>query len=236
MRVPRSIADRFIVTEQRGATPAVAVGKCGGDHGRVTVKTVGLGMYVGEQWLFQDLDLRVEAGECLVLAGRNGSGKSTVLHLLYGLRAPAAGTIEVAGHTPDERDVRFRQKVAVLLDDSELFVELSPRQHLELLLGTFDADLTDVDGWLAHAGLAERADVHAYYLSAGQRRRLLLLGAIARPHDVLLLDEPERALDHQGKTWLEEVVQQERDLGRTVVIATHHPPLTDVADHVVRLG
>lgn len=193
-------------------------------------------MYVGEQWLFSDLDLDVGPGECLVLAGHNGSGKSTVLHLLYGLRAPSAGTVEVAGTTPDERDRDFRQKVAVLLDDSELFVELSPRQHLELLLGTFHADLTDVDAWLEHAGLDERADVHAYYLSAGQQRRLLMLGAIARPHDVLLLDEPERALDKQGKEWLEEIIQQERDQGRTVVLATHHPPLTDVADHVVRLG
>jgi ABC-2 type transport system ATP-binding protein len=193
-------------------------------------------MHVGEHWLFEDLDLDVGAGQCLVLAGDNGSGKSTLLHLLYGLRAPTKGTIEVAGQAPDERDAHFRRAVAVLLDDSELFVELTPRQHLDLLLSTFEADPAAVDGWLAHAGLAERADVHAYHLSAGQRRRLLLLGAIARPHDVLLLDEPERALDAQGKEWLAEVVEQERTEGRTVVIASHHPPLTAVADHVVHLG
>jgi ABC-2 type transport system ATP-binding protein len=201
----------------------------------VTVKAAGLGMHAGEQWLFRGLDLDVAAGECLVLVGDNGSGKSTVLHLLYGLRAPSEGTIEVAGEEPDERAVSFRRKVAVLLDDSELFVELSPRQHLELLLTSFDADGAVAD-WLAAAGLAERADVHAYYLSAGQRRRLLLLGAVARPHEVLLLDEPERALDGQGKAWLAELVEQERAAGRTVVLATHHPALLEVADHVVRLG
>lgn len=198
----------------------------------MTVKAAGLGMHVGEQWLFRDLDLDVAAGECLALVGDNGSGKSTVLHLLYGLRAPTEGTVEVAGQEPDERAVAFRRRVAVLLDDSELFVELSPRQHLEMLLGTSDG----VDDWLAAAGLAERADVHVYYLSAGQRRRLLLLGAVARPHDVLLLDEPERALDVQGKEWLTELVDRERAAGRTVIMATHHPPLLEVADHVVRLG
>lgn len=201
----------------------------------MSVNAGGLGMYVGEQWLFRDLDLHLAAGECLVLTGDNGSGKSTLLHVLYGTRTPTDGTVEVAGQAPDERDVTFRRKVAVLLDDSEVFVELSPRQHLDLLAATFGGD-DDPDAWLAHAGLAERAEVHAYHLSAGQRRRLLLLGAVARAHDVLLLDEPERALDTQGKEWLADLVQQERDQGRTVVVATHHPPLLDVADQVVRLG
>jgi ABC-2 type transport system ATP-binding protein len=201
----------------------------------MTVTAAGLGMRAGDHWLFRDLDLDVGAGECLVLAGDNGSGKSTILHVLYGVRAPTEGTVEVAGAPPDERDAAFRRRVAVLLDDSELFVELTPRQHLDLLLSSFDAE-DDPDEWLAAAGLTERADVHAYHLSAGQRRRLLLLGAVARPHDVLLLDEPERALDVQGKEWLTEIVDLERDRGRTVVMATHHPPLLDVADHVAHLG
>jgi len=200
------------------------------------IKATGLGMHVAEQWLFHDLDLAVDAGQCLVLTGPNGSGKSTLLHCLYGLRHPTEGTLEVAGLEPDERSLEFRRRVAVLLDDSDLFVELSPRQHLELLLGTFGADTGEVDDWLASAGLDDRGDVHAYYLSAGQRRRLLLLGALARPHDVLLLDEPERALDTQGKEWLATVAAAERERGRVVVMATHHPALLDVADLVVRLG
>ena len=199
----------------------------------MTIKAAGLGVRVGEQWLFRDLDLDVAEGELLVLTGDNGSGKSTLLNILYGTRAPTEGTVQVAGRAPDERDVQFRRVVAVLLDDSELFDELSPRQHLELLLGTFDLR-DDVDGWLERAGLTERADVHVYYLSAGQRRRLLLLGALARPHDVLLLDEPERALDTQGMAWLADLIANERELGRTVVVATHHPPLVDLADQVVR--
>lgn len=192
-------------------------------------------MRAGEQWLFRGLDLSVGAGECLVLTGANGSGKSTLLHCVYGLRRPTEGTIRVLGREPEERATSFRRRVAVLLDDSDFFAELSPRQHLDLLFSAFDVG--DEPGeWLEWAGLAERGDVHAYHLSAGQRRRLLLLGAVARPHDVLLLDEPERALDAQGKAWLKDVVATERDAGRTVVLATHHPPLVEVADHVVSLG
>lgn len=207
------------------------------------ITVAGLGVKAGEHWLFRDLHLGVDAGRSLVLTGANGSGKSTLLHCLYGLRRPTEGTVELFGQEPDERDVRFRRRVSVLLDDSDFFAELSPRQHLELLQGTFGTETgTDgtetgsVDAWLDRAGLGERADVHAYHLSAGQRRRLLLLGAIARPHDVLLLDEPERALDAQGKSWLADLVTAERDQNRAVVLATHHPPLLDVADHVVQLG
>ncbi|GAB3458725.1 ABC transporter ATP-binding protein [Actinophytocola sediminis] len=201
----------------------------------MSVLANGLGMVAGEHWLFRDLNLDLPAGSCLVLAGANGSGKSTLLSCLYGLRHPTEGTVEVAGREPDERDPHFRRDVAVLLDDSDLFAELSTRQHLELLLESFDAP-DDPDDWLRAAGLGERADVHAYHLSAGQRRRLLLLGAIARPHQVLLLDEPERALDVQGKEWLADIVAAERDQGRTIVLATHHPPLLDLADQVITLG
>jgi ABC-type multidrug transport system ATPase subunit len=192
-------------------------------------------MLAGEHWLFRGLDLSAGAGECVVLTGANGSGKSTLLHCLYGLRRPSEGTVRVLGVLPDERSMAFRRQVAVLLDDSDFFAELSPRQHLQLLFGAFEVE-DSPDEWLAWAGLHERADVHAYHLSAGQRRRLLLLGAIARPHDVLLLDEPERALDAQGKEWLADVVAAERDADRTVVLATHHPPLLAVADHAVPLG
>jgi ABC-2 type transport system ATP-binding protein len=202
----------------------------------VSINATGLGMRAGDHWLFRGLDLTVRPGECVVLTGVNGSGKSTLLHCLYGLRRPTEGTVRVLGREPDERDTGFRRQVAVLLDDSDFFAELSPRQHLELLFGSFEDDHDDIDGWLVDAGLAERADVHAYHLSAGQRRRLLLLGAIARPHEVLLLDEPERALDVQGKSWLADVVAAERARDRAVVLATHHPPLLEVADHVVALG
>ncbi|HEV7648905.1 MAG TPA: ABC transporter ATP-binding protein [Actinophytocola sp.] len=201
----------------------------------MSITGVGVGMRAGEHWLFRGLDVAAGAGECVVLTGANGTGKSTLLHCLYGLRQPTEGTVRVLGEEPDERSTAFRRQVAVLLDDSDFFAELSPRQHLELLFGAFAVDDEPAE-WLAWAGLSERADVHAYHLSAGQRRRLLLLGAIARPHEVLLLDEPERALDAQGKEWLADVVAAEREADRTVVLATHHPPLLAVADHTVPLG
>ncbi|WP_410660181.1 ATP-binding cassette domain-containing protein [Amycolatopsis sp. lyj-112] len=195
----------------------------------------GLGVQAGEHWLFDDLDFEVEAGECAVIVGPNGVGKSTLLRCLYGTQTPQRGRVVVAGGKPDERDFAFRRKVSVLFDDSDFFAELTPVQHLELLEGSFGTAVGDHDALLADAGLSERAKVTAGKFSAGQRRRLLLLGATARPHDVLLLDEPERALDVAGKEWLTSLIARSTRAGAAVVVATHHPPLLAAADSTLEL-
>lgn len=206
------------------------------DH--VLVERVGL--RAGDVWLFRELDMDVPGGRSVALTGPNGSGKSTLLRCLYGMQPPTEGRITVFGTQPDERAAEFRRTVSVLMDDSALFEEFSPRQHLDLLLRSFpgatpSADL--VGEWLAPAGLDHRADVAAGSLSAGQRRRLLLLGCLARPHRLLLLDEPERALDTAGQDWLAGAVRARTAAGAAVVLASHSERLIDAcADDEVNLG
>ncbi|WP_037364433.1 ABC transporter ATP-binding protein [Amycolatopsis orientalis] len=195
----------------------------------------GLGVKAGDLWLLENLDFSVDPGECAVLVGPNGVGKSTLLRCLYGMQEPQRGRVLVDGAKPDERSVAFRRKVSVLFDDSDFFAELTPIQHLELLSGSFGEHLGDFEELLADAGLAERARVTAGHFSAGQRRRLLLLGVTARPHRVLLLDEPERALDIAGKEWLVKLISRSTAAGAAVVVATHHQPLLDTADSVLEL-
>ncbi|MBB2503092.1 ATP-binding cassette domain-containing protein [Amycolatopsis echigonensis] len=196
--------------------------------GFVLITPQDLGVTAGETALFSGLDLAVDAGECLVVRGANGAGKSTLLRCLYGNQAPTSGSVSVCGGPPDERSAAFRRRVSVLFDDSALFDELTPRQHLDLLRNSFGGELAD--------GPVPAPDVPASELSAGQRRRLLLHAAVARPHEVLLLDEPERALDAAGRAWLSTLVTTSTRRGAAVVVASHHPPLADeVADYVVDL-
>jgi ABC-type multidrug transport system ATPase subunit len=197
------------------------------------VVAAGIGVRFDE-WLFRGIDLEVRPGECAAVVGTNGSGKSTLLRCLHGEEPVTEGTVLVDGAPPDDRSEAFRRAVSVL-DEPDSFDELSPRQYLELIAGTHGLD-GDPDALLAGAGLAERADAPVEWLSTGLRRRLLLLGATARPHSVLLIDEPERALDADGLRWVIDLLTAARSRA-AVVICSHHPPLVRaVADRVLELG
>ncbi|GLW89410.1 ABC transporter ATP-binding protein [Actinokineospora globicatena] len=192
------------------------------------VEALAIAARAGGELLFDGVTFTAGPGECVVLTGRNGSGKSTLLGCLYGTHEVSAGIVRVGGMTPDERKVGFRRQVSAVLDDSALFDDLTARQHLDLLLRSFPAvDGRGVAKWLVEAGLDERADVPAIGLSAGQRRRLLLIGAVARHHDVLLLDEPERALDTAGREWLTGLIAADLRRGAAVVVASHHRRLAE---------
>jgi ABC-type multidrug transport system ATPase subunit len=187
-----------------------------------------------DDWLFRDVALDADQGECVAVTGTNGSGKSTLLRLLYGEEQPVEGTVRVAGTVPDERSAAFRAQVSVAFDDSAAFDELTPRQHLELLAGT-TGHAIDIDHELGRAGLAHPAEVPAGHLSAGQLRRLLLVGATARPHAVLLLDEPERALDAAGRRWLADLVRTATEQAAVVLTSHDDRLVAAVADRVVTL-
>jgi ABC-2 type transport system ATP-binding protein len=195
------------------------------------VRIEALGIRASGAWLVRGLDLEVAPGRCAVLTGPPGSGKSTVLRCLYGVRTPDEGTVTVGGAPPDELDAGFRRRVSALLDDTEVFEALSPVQHLELLTGR-----SDPASLLAGAGLGEQATVAAAELSPAQRQRLLLLVATVRPFDVLLLDEPQRALDAEGRAWMTEAIARATGHGAAVVVASGYRPLADAADTVVELG
>ncbi len=194
---------------------------------------VGVGVRF-DDWLFRGIDLEVRPGECAAVVGTNGTGKSTLLRCLSGEQPVTEGVVLVDGAPPDERAAAFRRAVSVLVDEPDDVGERTARQYADLLAGTHGID-RDPGALLDAAGLAERADVPVDALSAGQRRRLLLVGATARPHTVLLVDEPERALDAAGRRWAAELLTAARSRA-AVVLTSHDRTLADaVADRVLEL-
>ena len=184
----------------------------------------GLRAAYGSVVVLEGIDLTVTAGEIIAVTGVNGAGKSTLLCCLAGLRRPAAGTVSVLGGPPRDT-AAFWRDVTLVADQPAWYPGLTVRELLELVRMTHEP----VRGWCLPAdqlieifGLAERADASPLSLSSGQRQRLSLAAALARPSRLLLLDEPEQSLDEGFRQDLAALLRDEYAArGGTVVMATH---------------
>jgi ABC-2 type transport system ATP-binding protein len=198
----------------------------------------GLTKKFGDVEVLSGVDFDVAAGRAVALRGRNGSGKSTLLRCVTGVDQPTAGTVELDGHPIDERSVRVRRDLAIVLDDLDFFPDLSVAEHLDLFARAHRvADVEQlVDSVLEEVGLTAQWAQLPDTLSSGQRRRLALASAFVRPRRLLVLDEPEARLDRPGLGWLTERLLREKAEGLGILLASHDPDLVAaVADDVLDL-
>ena len=207
------------------------------DAGLLTVR--GLTRKYGDLTVIDDVSFDVLPGRAVVLRGRNGSGKSTVLRCVTGSDEASAGTVELLGRPLDERDPATRAAMAVVMDDLDFFPDLSVVEHLDLFAQAHRVEDAQglVDEVLREVGLMPQSGQLPGTLSSGQRRRLALASAFVRPRRLLVLDEPEARLDTAGVDWLAARLIAEKADGLGILMASHHPALVEaVADDVVELG
>lgn len=173
----------------------------------------------------QQLTLSAEAGEILGLLGPNGAGKTTFTSLVAGLLSPDTGQINIA-RLGSPRDSSVRRSIGVAPQSIALYQELTARENLRLfgrLAGLGGERLRDrVNEALESVTLTDRADDRVETFSGGMRRRLNLAAALVHDPPLLLLDEPTVGVDPQSRNVLFERVEQLRDRGKTVVLATHY--------------
>ncbi|ROR71920.1 ABC transporter ATP-binding protein [Bogoriella caseilytica] len=167
-------------------------------------------------------------GEVLAVVGANGAGKSTLLRTLVGQLEPLSGEIRLFGGEPDPRRRDVRAALALELGEDAFFPALTVREHLELVAFGHGQNAVIVDELLAEFGLAQRADASPRALSSGQRRRLLLAAAFARPRRLLVLDEPEQRLDTGLRAQLSARLAAEIGHG-AVLMASHDPAVVAAA-------
>lgn len=158
----------------------------------------------------QDLDLQVRAGQCLGLAGANGSGKTTVLKAMAGLLKPTAGTLETYGQTG-----------LLLQNSSDQLFERTVLREVSFGIPKKSPLRKRVPDVLVQLGLDHHADTHPYELPASARRLVALATVLVREPQILLLDEPTEALDEAGEVILREVINSVLERGGAVVLSSH---------------
>ncbi len=167
------------------------------------------------------LDLDVHRGEIFAFLGPNGAGKTTTVEILEGFRERTDGEVRVLGVDPAEGDAAWRDRVGIVLQESEPEPGLSVRECLELYAGYYRSP-RNVEDTIALVGLSEKTDDLAHDLSGGQRRRLDVALALIGDPDIVFLDEPTTGFDPAARRTAWEVIAGLRDLGKTIFLTTHY--------------
>jgi ABC-2 type transport system ATP-binding protein len=167
------------------------------------------------------IDFEVAVGEVFGLLGPNGAGKTTTVEILEGYRQRDAGDVRVLGFDPGRAERAFRERIGVVLQQSELWPVLTVREVHRIFAGYYPHP-RDVDEVIGLVGLAEKRDAQVKTLSGGQKRRLDLGVALVGDPDLVFLDEPTTGFDPAARRNAWELVRSLRALGKTVLLTTHY--------------
>ena len=214
----------------------------------VVVRIDGLHKSFGQLEVVRGVDLEVRRGEVVVIFGRSGSGKSTVLRCVNFIEDPTKGSIEVAGirlagghRTRRKQDQirRLRLHVGMVFQQFNLFPNMSVLENVTCAArcanrGT-DAQITQRGkDLLDRVGLAEKSSEHPIRLSGGQQQRVAIARALCMEPDVMLFDEPTSALDPELTGEVLSVMRTlSTELHMTMMIVTHEMGFArEVADRM----
>jgi heme ABC exporter ATP-binding subunit CcmA len=200
------------------------------DFHRLTV--VDLARHYGRRKALSHINFTGDTGEIIGLLGPNGAGKSTLLNILATLLSASRGRVTYGDRLASEGGAEIRARIGMLGHDLFLYPELTARENLVFfgeLYGLADVSAR-AHAALERAGLADRADDFVSGFSRGMRQRVALERALLHEPRLVLLDEPFTGLDQASTAALVARLQERRQAGCIIVVATHD---LDVADGVI---
>jgi ABC-2 type transport system ATP-binding protein len=184
----------------------------------------------------RNVSFEVAEGEVYGLLGPNGAGKTTTVEILEGYRARDGGEANVLGHDPGDASGAFRERIGVVLQQSELSPLLTVQETHRLFAGYYKQP-RDVDEVIELVGLAEKRDARIKTLSGGQKRRLDLGVALVGNPDLVFLDEPTTGFDPAARRIAWDLIRSLRALGTTILLTTHYlDEAQQLADRVAVLS
>ncbi len=194
-----------------------------------------------EEYVVENLDLKVKAGECIAVVGSSGSGKSTLMNLIIGLLMPTEGDIRIDGSSIQEINLsEYRQHLSVVPQSSILFsgsirdnITYGLDRYTEEDLNTV-VEMANLNEFVKDLpnGLNTEVGEHGDKLSGGQKQRVTIARALIRNPKILILDEATSALDNVSEFQVQQAIAKSIR-GRTTFIVAHRLSTIRDADRIV---
>jgi energy-coupling factor transporter ATP-binding protein EcfA2 len=189
----------------------------------VVIRVKDLSLTFRKNPVLKNLDFSIRRGEIVALVGYNGSGKSTLALAVAGVIPPTRGTIEVLGET-----YRFRRgrKVGTVAHGIGYVFQYPEHQFLhetaleEVMHDLEESDQPHAEALLSAIGITD-GEIHPYELSGGEKRRLGVKASIARPPQILIMDEPIYGQDARNRQLIEDDIRSLNANGTTIIVITH---------------
>lgn len=172
--------------------------------------------------VLDNVDLTFESGNIYGLVGRNGSGKTMLLRAICGLIFPDEGIITIDSRQL-HKDISFPESCGAIIEHTELLPNFTAFENLKIL-GKIKNIATDetIKATIRSVGLDPESKAKVKTYSLGMKQKLSIAQALFEDPDILLLDEPTNALDEESVNVIRDILIEEKNKGKLIIIASHN--------------
>ncbi len=170
----------------------------------------------------ENINFEVKRGEIFGFLGPSGAGKSTLQKILTGLITSYSGIAEIRGIESKNHKDNFYENIGVDFEFPSLYEKLTARQNLKFFGSLYTKKLRDVEELLQRVGLLQDADKKVSEYSKGMKSRLNFIKALLHDPEILFLDEPTSGLDPSNSRDMKDIILEERERGKTIILTTHN--------------
>ena len=187
---------------------------------------------IKNQIIFQSVNIQMESGHIYGFVGTNGCGKTMLMKIILGLVKPSEGKILVNEQVFDRNNNQLFYPGAII-EKPDFFNHMTAIENLELLSSINKRiDASTCEQYLDKVGLMDVKNKKVGEYSLGMKQRLAIAQALMENPDIIVLDEPTNALDEKGIQMLYQLLKEEKDKNKLIIISSHHKEdiiqLTDI--------
>jgi ABC-2 type transport system ATP-binding protein len=187
-----------------------------------TVSISHVSKHFGEVQAVADVSFEIEPGEIFGLLGPNGAGKTTTIRMMLDIFRPDSGEIRIFGGSFDER---VKKRIGYLPEERGLYKDLKLEPtlvYLATLKGLSEADAhARLEDWLVRFDLYDHRSKKIQELSRGMQQKAQLIATLLHEPDLIVVDEPFSGLDPVNTRLVKEIMEEQRQAGKTILMSTH---------------